>query len=135
MSQSGSDSVPHSENDATKKKTRAVTFSLVNGENPPSPSASDASSSQRNKTARAQRSARRQLKVETEPPKKGPATVTKKGSKRRMEMKKDLGVLTTTSTKKNADGKEEEVVKIKLNTGTLYLYKGANRRAVFVRRL
>lgn len=52
-----------------------------------------------------------------------------------MEMKKDLGVLTTTSTKKNAEGNEEEVVKVKLNTGTLYLYKGANRRAVFVRRL
>ena len=29
---------------------------------------------------------------------------------------------------------EDEVVKVKLNTGTLYLYKGFIRRAVFVRR-
>lgn len=123
----------NSEND--KKKTRAVTFSLETGETPPSPSVSDASSSLRNKTARAQRSARRQLKVETEPAKKGPAMIPKKGSKRRMEMKKEIGVVTTTSIKKSSDDKDEEVVKVKLNTGTLYLYKGANRRAVFVRRL
>jgi hypothetical protein len=30
--------------------------------------------------------------------------------------------------------KTEEVVKVKLNTGTLLLYKGHNRRAVFLRR-
>lgn len=41
----------------------------------------------------------------------------------------------TTIMKKGAGGKEEEVVKVKLNTGTLYLYKGLNRRAVFVRRV
>lgn len=29
---------------------------------------------------------------------------------------------------------DEECVKIKMNTGTLYLYRGLNRRAVFVRR-
>ena len=29
---------------------------------------------------------------------------------------------------------DDEVVKVKMNTGTLYLYKGLNRRAVFVRK-
>jgi hypothetical protein len=38
-------------------------------------------------------------------------------------------------SKKGTGGKEEEVVKVKLNTGTLYLYKGLHRRAVFVRRV
>ena len=41
----------------------------------------------------------------------------------------------TTIKKKGAGGKDEEVVKVKLNTGTLYLYKGLHRRAVFVRRV
>lgn len=30
---------------------------------------------------------------------------------------------------------DEEVIKVKLNTGTLYLYRGLNRRAVFIRRV
>jgi hypothetical protein len=41
----------------------------------------------------------------------------------------------TAMSKKGTGGKEEEVVKVKLNTGTLYLYKGLHRRAVFVRRV
>jgi hypothetical protein len=40
----------------------------------------------------------------------------------------------TTMMKKGTNGKDEEVVKVKLITGTLYLYKGLHRRAVFVRR-
>jgi hypothetical protein len=37
--------------------------------------------------------------------------------------------------KKGASGKDEEVVKIKMNTGILYLYKGLERKAVFVRKV
>jgi hypothetical protein len=35
--------------------------------------------------------------------------------------------------KKDLKGKVEEVVKVKLNTGILYLYKGIHLRAFFMR--
>jgi len=126
-----------------KKKSRSVTFSqdtMV----PPSPSMSDASSSAMKKatSARAQRSLRRQAKIETDPVQKGCSTGNNFSimkARRRLD-KHDLkpsnsSMNSTTIMRKGPSGKEEEVVKVKLNTGTLYLYKGVNRRAVFVRRI
>ena len=95
-------------------------------------------SSARRVSARAARSARRQAKIEVEPTSKDQnGTNTKKAIKRRMDvknMKRNNSNSVGSSMKKNSD-KEEEVVKVKLNTGTLYLYKGLHRRAVFVRRI
>ncbi len=116
-----------------KKKTRSVTFSLEK-ESPPSPSVSDTSSSRR-LSARAARSARRQAKIEVDPVAKDQiGTSTKKVFKRRMDVKRNNATSVGASLKKSSDN-EEEVVKVKLNTGTLYLYKGLHRRAVFVRRI
>ena len=79
---------------------------------------------------------RRQAKIEKDPVRKGPSSISisnkKSGLKpRRAEMKGKKSSQSSSSKK----GKDEEVVKVKLNTGTLYLYKGSHRRAVFVRRL
>lgn len=142
LSQSAHDSNPRnassSDGENGKKKTRSVTFSLEK-QSPPSPSASASdTSTARRLSARAARSARRQAKIETDPTKKGSnANPAKKAFKRRNEMKnmKRNGSSNATTTKKGAGGKDEEVVKVKLNTGTLYLYKGLHRRAVFVRRV
>mmetsp|Transcript_26312 Transcript_26312/g.38989 ORF Transcript_26312/g.38989 Transcript_26312/m.38989 type:complete len:172 (+) Transcript_26312:56-571(+) len=142
LSQSANDSNPRnassSDGENGKKKTRSVTFSLEK-QSPPSPSASASdTSTARRLTARAARSARRQAKIETDPTKKGSnANPAKKAFKRRNDMKnmKRNGSSNATTTKKGAGGKDEEVVKVKLNTGTLYLYKGLHRRAVFVRRV
>mmetsp|Transcript_12715 Transcript_12715/g.23837 ORF Transcript_12715/g.23837 Transcript_12715/m.23837 type:complete len:173 (+) Transcript_12715:90-608(+) len=126
-----------SDGDNGKKKTRSVTFSLEK-QSPPSPSASDASSSL-HVSARAARSARRQAKIETDPIKKVPSIEPPKNKlqKRRFDMKsvKRNGSSNASSMKKGAGGKDDEVVKVKLITGTLYLYKGRHRRAVFVRRV
>lgn len=123
-----------------KKKSRSVTFSLDTPV-PPSPSISDASSSmKRAVSARAERSLRRQGKIEKEQVQKGP-TVTKFGMKpgRRIDKnglkQSNTSNNSTTIIRKGPSGKDEEVVKVKLNTGTLFLYKGVNRRAVFVRRI
>eukprot|EP00550_Attheya_septentrionalis_P001346 CAMPEP_0198289546 /NCGR_PEP_ID=MMETSP1449-20131203/7689_1 /TAXON_ID=420275 /ORGANISM="Attheya septentrionalis, Strain CCMP2084" /LENGTH=234 /DNA_ID=CAMNT_0043987885 /DNA_START=118 /DNA_END=822 /DNA_ORIENTATION=+ len=74
--------------------------------------------------ARAQRSLRRQM--EKQPPKRK----TTSGAKQIPTKKRTL----STQSMKTAQQKDnEEVTKVKLNTGTLYLYRGANRRAEFVR--
>jgi hypothetical protein len=93
-------------------------------------------------SARARRSKRRQAQIETDPTKTG-SSIKKVIGKRALDskIKKDytkgssMSNIGTTMMKKGAGGAEEEVVKVKLNTGTLYLYKGLNRRAVFVRRV
>lgn len=114
-----------------KKKSRSVTFSLDTPA-PPSPSISDASSSmKRAVSARAERSLKRQRKIEKEQVQKGPSTVNKFMKPRRPNPMET----STTVFRKGPSGKEEEVVKVKLNTGTLFLYKGIHRRAVFVRRI
>lgn len=120
-----------------KKKTRSVTFSLEK-ESPPSPTVSETSSARR-LTARAARSARRQATTEVDPtgmPMDQNGNTTKKVFKRRMDVKNKRNSSNNVgSSLKKKSGKEEEVVKVKLNTGTLYLYKGLHRRAVFVRRI
>ena len=121
-----------------KKKTRSVTFSILEKESPPSPSVSETSSSRR-LSARAARSARRQAKIEVDPIQKDQnGNSSKKVFKRRIDMKhmkRRNGSGSASSNMKKSSEKEEEVVKVKLNTGILYLYKGLNRRAVFVRRI
>lgn len=153
-SSSGSDGDPadHQQKkrgSSAAKTNRSVTFSLGGNQSttPTSPSVSDASLPAKSDangalSARAKRSKRRQAKIEKDPAKKGSAmkkttnkktieaSIKKEYSKGSSSSKND-----TTIMKKGVGGKEEEVVKVKLNTGTLYLYKGLNRRAVFVRRL
>jgi hypothetical protein len=74
--------------------------------------------------ARAQRSLRRQM--EKQPPKRK----TSSGAKQIPTKKRTL----STQSKQTAQPKDnEQVIKVKLNTGTLYLYRGTNRRAEFVR--
>lgn len=147
---SDGDQVDHQQKKSSSAKSnRSVTFSLGENQSSPSPSVSDASLSVKGNvtnaaalSVRAKRSKRRQAKIEKDPAKK----VTGKkstSSKRSVEssMKKEFvkshssSNNSTTIKKKGAGGKDEEVVKVKLNTGTLYLYKGLHRRAVFVRRV
>ena len=109
------------------KKMR-VTFSL-DVPTPASPSISENSSSKNEAkvSARAARSLRRQAKIETVAAKVAPRTSSvamKRGRKQN-----------NTPSKRGKAANDEEVVKIKLNTGILYMYKGLNRRVVFVRRL
>ena len=151
-SSSGSDG-DHVDNQTKKKSasstksSRSVTFSLgANSLAPASPSASDASLSIKGHapnglSARAKRSKRRQAKIEKDPTKISSA-IKKEIGKRSIEAsiskkhgKGKSSKSGASTTKKGDAGKEEEVVKVKLNTGTLYLYKGLHRRAVFVRRV
>ena len=149
-------------------KRRTVTFALdaIPPESEPvqsSPaSISEDHASAAAVSARAQRSLRRQAKIEKNPKKKksllrhhsrsssGRFSNSTASSKLcDGNLKRNLATASisnrgrsltkcssnTSSTKKGLSDKDEEVVKVKLNTGTLYLYKGVNRRAVFVRRL
>lgn len=63
------------------------------------------------------------------PKKKKRRTKTREGNSNKTESVKECNVSKSSSKKGR-----EEVVKVKLNTGTLYLYRGMNPRAVFVRR-
>ncbi len=91
----------------------------------------DASGSSNGRTARAQRSLRRQAHGMKE-------IVLDQGA--RAPFKKyapGANMQEVNSSSITLNGKAnnpEEVVKVKLNTGTLLLYKGHNRRAVFLRR-
>ena len=78
------------------------------------------------RSAREQRSLRRQAKIDedavvVDKRKRGSSSVAESDDNdlKRSRSSKDAG---------------EEVIKVKLNTGTLYLYRGLKRRAVFVRR-
>jgi hypothetical protein len=93
-----------SEGGETSKK-KSVTFSAE---------VSDSSSSKMRALARGQRSTRRQAKVQVD--NKRPLKSIVPASKR---------------VKRNSN---EEVVMVQMLTGTLYLYRGLNRRAEFVRK-
>ena len=96
--------------------TKRVTFSEL------SPTASDDSADHAaNVSEREKRSRLRQSKVED-------ATLAVEGSKRRMLSNNNF-------PKIKRQKANEEVVVVKLLTGTLYLYRGAHRRAEFVRRV
>jgi hypothetical protein len=73
-------------------------------------------------SAREQRSRRRQAKNETDPP------VVDDINRKRSRAPSNPG------PSKKMRG-EEEVVVVKLLTGTLYLYRGTQRRAEFIRRV
>ncbi len=132
---------------SSTRSSRSVTFSLGgNNTTPTSPSASDASLSIKGNaasglSARAKRSKRRQAKIEKDPSKTPSASkkdIVKKSidaTSKKLGKGKGSGK-NGGANKKGANGNgEEEVVKVKLNTGILYLYKGLHRRAVFVRRV
>ena len=128
----------------TAKANRSVTFSLGNDQSlTASPTGSETSSLPGKgseaggaASARARRSERRQAQIEKDPVKKGPAAMKKGTNKKDIEANtKNTSAGKKNSSKKGIGGKEEEAVKVKLNTGTLYLYRGVNRRAVFVRRV
>lgn len=146
-SSSGSDGDQADTKKKTSKSNRSVTFSLGDKQSTPtSPNGSDTSSlpvkgldAATAMSSRATRSMRRQAITEKDPVKKGSAI--KKGTSKKLmdaNLKKDYAKANSSSSKnmkKVAGDKDEEVVKVKLNTGTLYLYKGLDRRAVFVRRV
>lgn len=82
--------------------------------------------------AREQRSLRRQAKIDTDVnPTLGPAP----GSVQLNASKKRRIPPPKQSTKRIKTDDGEEVVKVHLLTGTLYLYRGLHRRAEFVRRV
>jgi len=106
---------------------------------PASPSVSDVSSPHNNNTgnvsARAQRSLRRQANIETVTA-KAPSQRSTTNTNNRKRGRRHSGPVNSSKAKKKVkSADDEEVVKIKLNTGTLYMYKGLNRRVSFVRRL
>mmetsp|Transcript_28465 Transcript_28465/g.66820 ORF Transcript_28465/g.66820 Transcript_28465/m.66820 type:complete len:269 (-) Transcript_28465:123-929(-) len=77
--------------------------------------------------SRAARSQRRQAKIEV--------TVTEEVSKKTSGAKRPADAAAADDENgKKAKPADDEVVKVKMNTGTLYLYKGLHRRAVFVRK-
>ena len=77
--------------------------------------------------SRAQRSQRRQAMI-AETVTEEVVKKTSVGSKRAADTAAD------DENGKKAKLADDEVVKVKMNTGTLYLYKGLNRRVVFVRK-
>ncbi|GFH47520.1 predicted protein [Chaetoceros tenuissimus] len=96
-----------SDGENPRRKTR-VTFSQ-DDTNPPSPSVSDGSSARR-VSARAARSARRQAKIDVDPPAKKGGNSSKNAFKRRMEIKRSAS--NTSNSKKD---KDEELFKRSLH--------------------
>ena len=123
------------------KGKKTVSFSEDGTAGPSDDSSSQLDSNSKRVSAREQRSRRRQAKIEEEAVTIAPmpahshkptASIGGSRSKRRMP-----GKHSTLKKRKtiNSSGASEEVVKVKLNTGTLYLYRGVNRRAEFIRRV
>lgn len=106
-----------SSSEGEQQPSKRVTFSEG------SPTASDDSSAgSKGVSARETRSRRRQVKVDNE------AEVVHNTRKR------SRAPLATQQNNKKMHNNEDVVV-VKLLTGTLYLYRGAHRRAEFVRRV
>jgi hypothetical protein len=123
---------------ADKKDKKSVTFSNEN-----SPVGSDESSTQEtgtdagNVSAREARSHRRQTMIDESDGvmayTSGTGNLTATG-KRRMPPGGSNSKNGSKSKRPRQDG-DDSVVKVKLLTGTLYLYRGRNRRAEFIRRV
>jgi hypothetical protein len=122
-----------------KKDKKSVTFSNEN-----SPVGSDESSTQEtgteggNVSARESRSLRRQTMIDESDgvlawTSSGTGNLTA-GGKRRLPPGGSNGKSGSKSKRPRQEG-DDSVVKVKLLTGTLYLYRGRNRRAEFVRRV
>lgn len=75
-------------------------------------------------SAREARSRRRQAQIDQDVP---PGLVDPAGGQRRAPQ--------PSNPKKRQRGNDGDVVKVKLLTGTLFIYKGLNRRAEFIRRV
>jgi hypothetical protein len=121
-----------------KKDKKSVTFSNEN-----SPIGSDESSTQEtgteggNVSARESRSLRRQTMIDESDGVLAWTSVTSNltaGGKRRLPPGGSNGKNGSKSKRPRQDG-DDSVVKVKLLTGTLYLYRGRNRRAEFIRRV
>ena len=111
-------------NEETKKENKSVSFSqdAVSVEGDPSTTLV-------RKGEREQRSLRRQAKIDTDViPPLSDASSHQSAKKRRLPPPKP-------SNKRVKLGDGEDVVKVHLLTGTLYLYRGLHRRAEFVRRI
>ena len=123
---------------ADKKDKKSVTFSNEN-----SPIGSDESSTQEtgteggNVSARESRSLRRQTMIDESDGvlawTGGTGNLTA-GGKRRLPPGGSSGKNGSKSKRPRQEG-DDSVVKVKLLTGTLYLYRGRNRRAEFIRRV
>lgn len=115
------------DDDSDKKKSSPS----VSNEN--SPTASDESGTDANgkkkSSAREARSNRRQEMIDESGGVLASAVPAFNSNKRRMN-----AVAQSKSKKRARDG-DEQVVKVKLLTGTLYLYRGQHRRAEFIRRV
>jgi len=115
-----------------KRKNKSVSFSDTG-----TPVHSDDSSSSAKKaSAREQRSLRRQAKIDEDVV----FTVQSGASgsiKRRLPSSRNGSGGNINSSNKRTKGENgnEEVVKVKLLPGTLYLYRGLHRRAEFIRRV
>mmetsp|Transcript_24837 Transcript_24837/g.36751 ORF Transcript_24837/g.36751 Transcript_24837/m.36751 type:complete len:236 (-) Transcript_24837:80-787(-) len=118
--------------DEKKRKNKSVSFSDTG-----TPAQSDDSSSSAKKaSAREQRSLRRQAKIDEEVVFTVPIGGSR-SSKRRLPSSRSGSGGNINSSNKRVKGENgnEEVVKVKLLTGTLYLYRGLHRRAEFIRRV
>lgn len=114
------------ENDVAKKKS--VSFS-----NESSPALSDQSSQgasdAKKVSAREQRSRRRQAILEDE--KAAPGSISNANAGKKRPLPKNV----KNAAKKARADDNDECVKIKFLTGTLYLYRGRHRRAEFIRKI
>ena len=111
-------------NEETKKDNKSVSFSQDNVAAEISPSATLV-----RKGAREQRSLRRQAKIDTD------VILPASDASNHQTAKKRRLPPPNHSNKRVKLGDAENVVKVHLLTGTLYLYRGLHRRAEFVRRI
>jgi len=116
------------------KNRKIVTFSLPESS---VKAKADKITKKRLVSARAQRSSRRQSTIEVDCKSSEVSNIsqktTKRGVKRSEKSVKSAKKSSIKKIKKKSSGKDENVLKVKLNTGTLYLYRGLNRKAVFIR--
>jgi len=116
------------------KNRKIVTFSLPESS---VTAKEDKIARERLVSARAQRSSRRQSTIEVDCKSSEVSKIshktTKRGVKRSEKSVKSAKKSSIQKIKKKSNGKDEDVIKVKLNTGTLYLYRGLNRKAVFIR--
>lgn len=126
--------VEAAEDDAeTNKAKKSVSFSNENSPGGSEESSTPMTEAERKKvSAREQRSRRRQAIIDEHPapllPGGAEASVPSNGKRR-------LGLNGKMKNKRSRGEGDDECVKIKFLTGTLYLYRGTNRRAEFVRRI
>jgi hypothetical protein len=120
-----------------KIKNKAVVFS--DGGSPPHSDDSSAAHDRKVST-REQRSRRRQAKIDVDPVtsielSQGAGLEQLPPSTTIIKKRQRPPPVNCKNTKRTKTDDSQEVVKVNLLTGTLYLYRGLNRRAEFVRRI